>query len=146
MIIPDGTSKQPAEDRDLHRIYLGCDAFRGENQFAVEALLRASLIELWNMVLETSAEAGLKIDHNIDHISALSRARTEAESDEKDYIQLRSTELLYLLEYLSVTKLGLGSPFIKLEFPGTNSPGTHHSRGRPRPFSGYPGNGRRTET
>ena len=121
-IIPNGTTRPPPEDRDLYRIYLGCDAFRGESQLSVEGLLRESLVDLWNLVLETSAEADLEIDPNIDHISALSRARTEAESDGKDYIQLRSTELLYLLEYSSVTKLGQSSPFVKLEFPGTQIP------------------------
>ena len=41
VIIPDGTTRPAPEDRDLHRIYMGCDAFRGESQLSIEGPRRA---------------------------------------------------------------------------------------------------------
>ena len=50
--IPDGTSRIPPDDRDLHRLFLGCDAFRHEGQLAVESLLRQSLARLWIQITQ----------------------------------------------------------------------------------------------
>ena len=120
--IPDGTSRPPPEDRDLYRVFLGCASFRGETQLSVEQLLRDSIEHLWHQVRTAAARIDQEVDVDVDHISVLSRARQEADGRGEDYIQLRPSELLSLMEYSRVTKLAQASPFVALDYPETQIP------------------------
>ena len=120
--IPDGTSRIQADTRDLHRIFLGCDAFRHEGQLAIESLMRQSLASLWSQITEAAAKVGNDIGVDAELTSAISAARQKAEDQELDYIELLPTDLLYALEYCRITKLGQASPFVAIDYPETQVP------------------------
>ena len=120
--IPDGTSRIPPDDRDLHRLFLGCDAFRHEGQLAVESLLRQSLARLWIQITQAAAQVGNEIDADVDLTSAISAARKQAEDQDLDYLELLPTDLLYALEFCRITKLGQASPFVAVDYPETQVP------------------------
>ena len=114
--ITDGAERPKAEDRDLHRIYLGAPLFRNHTQPELEARLTSSLTALWDSEFDATAIDEQPVRPPQDFITILSKARAVAEQADVETLKLGALDTLYLLEYSKVSKLGYASPYIMLEY------------------------------
>ena len=100
---PTGVNTATAEDKSLYKAFASSDHFRGKDDLHLRVLLQQTLQYLYEDA-NTDAEGDLIPPDDI--INSLSEALDAAKRKNSQAIQLDNKDLLYLLEYNKVYKIG----------------------------------------
>jgi hypothetical protein len=103
VIIPTRHMGEEPDDPTLHNIFISFAHFRGKDNGALQALLQDSLAEQYDDIL-LHPDNGFNIPEDFVDIIATIMAETAATNN--NVIELKNRDLLYLLKYTKIYKVG----------------------------------------
>jgi hypothetical protein len=119
-LIPSGVNITNTEDKSLYKAFASSDHFRSLDDLHLRASLLQTLQFLYEDAL-TDAEGDLSPPDDI--ITILSDALDSASEQDSPTIEMSNKDLLYLLEYSKVYKIGgVSSPYVCFEWHGVQIP------------------------
>ena len=117
-LIPTRHRGETAHDDTLHKAFVACTNFRGNDNNNLLKLFRDSLHELYDRVYDLDAD---HVNPPEDFYTSLSDA-TEASGD-GHYADLDASHMLYLFEFYNIVKIVVtNNPYACIEWPGIQIP------------------------
>ncbi len=108
---------EESDNPTLRNIFISCTRFRGKDNGELQALLQDNLAEQYDDLLFHPDDDFIIPEGFVDIIAT---SMTEAAATNKHVIELKNMDLLYLLEYNRIYKVGCVSiPYANMEWPGT---------------------------
>ena len=125
VIIPSGVDTIDPDNKDLHRVFVSCENFRGLDTLQLQSLLAKSLEALYHRALSKHIDPLDKFEVPDDVIGAISEAVAVASAQEGAPATLQSAELLYFMEFSRIYKQGgPNSPYASIDWPDFQIPQT----------------------
>ncbi len=114
-IIPNGHIGSESSEASLHRLFISCELLRGTNNGGLSTLFKDSLIDVYEDLLLQPDNDYTPLE---DFIDTLITCIAEADTQDEEAITIPSADLLCLLEFSKIHKVGgISSPYASIEWP-----------------------------
>ena len=112
IIIPTGHMGEESDDPSLHKIFISCANFRGKDNNTLQKFLHDSLAEQYDEILLHPDDNFIILEY---FVGIFATAISESTSSNTNIIALKNIDLLYLMEYNRIYKVGgVSSPYANI--------------------------------